>query len=187
MTVDIPVSRVLDNAHRSKIEKRAAPDVPRLFTLKCYLVFMPRLRDSTALETSIDATEERLDRFLTGLRERDGVSRVRLRVPIDGSTLGISIDREVNVEVRKGRDASRLNDVLQISWVPTAPIVFPSFEGTLATWGDAAKSYVELDGSYTPPFGEAGQLFDATVGHQIAQATARAFLKDLKRAVEAMP
>jgi len=43
---------------------------------------------------------------------------------------------------------------------------------------------VELDGAYVPPFGPAGQLFDATIGRRIAQATAREFLKDLKASIE---
>jgi hypothetical protein len=113
---------------------------------------------------------------------------MRLRVPIklDGQTkaVGLFIDREVNIEVTGGPDAGKSDGVLGISWTPEGPQIFPSFVGTLAVSGDDEKSVVALDGSYTPPFGVAGRVFDAVVGHQIAQETAREFLGDLKRAIE---
>jgi hypothetical protein len=147
---------------------------------------MPRLRDATSVTCSVEETEARLERFLGSLRDKDGVSRLRLRVPTDGPTQGLSIDRQVHVEARRARDADNLNDVIAITWMPEGTAVFPTFEGTLVTWGEqnANLSYIELDGSYTPPFGAAGQLFDAAIGQRIAQTTAREFLRDLKDAIE---
>ena len=71
-----------------------------------------------------------------------------------------------------------------ISWLPEGTGVFPAFRGTLMVRSENGTSAIELDGTYTPPFGAAGQVFDATIGHRIAQATARELLKDLKAAVE---
>lgn len=138
---------------------------------------MPRLRDRISIERSAEQTQDGLEQLLRSLRGKDGASRVRLRVPINGRTIApnLSIGREVSIEVRNG---------LAISWAPEGTLVFPSFEGTLAVRGDSNRSYIELDGSYTEPFGAAGQRFDATVGHEIAQATAREFLGDLRRAIE---
>jgi hypothetical protein len=110
---------------------------------------------------------------------------LRLRVPID-APLGVSIDREVRVEARRARDDENLNDLIRISWSPEGMTVLPSFSGTRVVWGEAGEklSYIELDGTYTPPFGEAGQVFDETIGRRVAEKTAREFLKDLKRVIE---
>ncbi|MBV8530143.1 MAG: hypothetical protein JO104_02415 [Candidatus Eremiobacteraeota bacterium] len=77
-------------------------------------------------------------------------------------------------------------ELVQIRWAPEGTTVFPTFEGTLTIRGEnpASPSHLELDGAYTPPFGIAGQVFDAAIGHRIAKATAREFLKDVKHAIE---
>ncbi|HMF29646.1 MAG TPA: hypothetical protein VKE42_12780 [Candidatus Cybelea sp.] len=126
----------------------------------------------------------RLERFFETLRGKDGVSRLRLRVPTDGRARGLSIDREVCVEARRTRGEASLNDLMLITWVPEGTGVFPAFEGILIVRSENGTSSIELDGTYTPPFGAAGQVFDATIGHRIAESTAHELLKDLKAAVE---
>jgi hypothetical protein len=149
---------------------------------------MPHLRDTILIQCPLGQTQQGLERFLASLRDKDGVSHVRLRVPVDGQTnaLGLSIDREVRLEAKKGRDAANLNDLIVVSWSPEGPLVFPSFEGTLDLWSEenGKVSCLELNGSYSAPFGVAGQIFDAAVGHEIAQATARQFLQDMRSAIE---
>jgi hypothetical protein len=102
------------------------------------------------------------------------------------SSLGLSLDREVRVEVWQDRDDQNLNDLIRINWAPEGSVVFPKLQGTLVVWADGNhnSSYLELDGTYDPPLGIAGQLFDEVIGHRIAETTAREFLKDLKRAIE---
>lgn len=150
---------------------------------------MTRLRESTFVETAAQQSLARLDQFFASLRGKDGVARIRLRVPTHGPTRQVSIDREVRVEARRTRGEASLADLMLITWMPEGTAVFPSFEGTLivraSREGDACS--IELDGSYSPPFGAAGQVFDAAIGHRIAQATARELLKDLKRAIESAP
>ena len=65
-------------------------------------------------------------------------------------------------------------------------MVFPAFEGQLIV---RAQDYddlscIELDGSFTSPSGAAGHPFDAAIGRQIANATARQLLGSLKDAIE---
>lgn len=149
---------------------------------------MPRLRDRISVACSVKQAQRGLERFFISLRGKDGVARLRLRVPTDGapSGYGISLDREVRVEARAARDADDLNDIIEIAWMPEGIAVFPRFDGSLTVSGedDPNVSYIELDGAYTPPFGATGQLFDAAIGRRIAQATAREFLKDVKAAIE---
>ncbi len=144
---------------------------------------MPRLSDRTAIDCSVEQASKGIDCFLDSLKGRDGVARLRLRVPADGPMLGIAIDREVRIEVRP---PSEVGGAMAMGWKPEGTVALPTFEGTLVAQsdGDPNVTYLDLDGSYTPPFGAAGQLFDAAIGKRIAQATAREFLKDLKAAIE---
>ena len=100
---------------------------------------------------------------------------------------GLSLDREVLIEARRARYEGEVRERFEIAWMPEGSVVFPRFEGTLAIGdnSDSGRSCIELDGSYTPPFDGTGKIFDAVIGHQIAQSTAREFLKDLKSAIEA--
>jgi hypothetical protein len=145
---------------------------------------MAWLHDAISVDGSAERNMLRLERFFESLRGKDGVSRLRLRVPTDGPAQGLAIEREVRVEARRPRGEASLNDLMLITWLPEGTAVFPAFQGMLIVRSENGTSSIELDGNYTPPFGVAGQVFDATIGHRIAQSTARELLKDLKAAVE---
>ncbi len=147
---------------------------------------MNHLRDHISVARSVDEAKTRLEAYLASLRGKDGVARMRLRVPIIADGYQLSVDREVCVEAARARDDANLNDLIRISWQPEGSVVFPIFEGTLVVWGedDPKTSFIELDGGYKPPLGTAGQAFDAVIGHRIAEKTARQLLDDLKAAVE---
>jgi hypothetical protein len=146
---------------------------------------MTRLREHVPIARSAGDTRSRLEAYLSALRGKDGVARMRLRVPLVTDGMQLSLDREVCVEAERTRDDNR-NDLLRISWKPEGTVVFPVFAGRLVVWSedDPKIAFIELDGSYEPPFGAAGQAFDAVIGHRIAQQTARQLLNDLKTALE---
>jgi hypothetical protein len=148
---------------------------------------MTRLKESTLLDCTADQTQQGLDDFFNSLQKRDGTARFRLRVPVRGATeYGLALDREVVIEARRPLRGGEISERFEIAWMSEGS-VFPRFEGTLSIGGknDSGRCCIELDGSYTPPFDGAGKIFDAAIGHQIAQATALEFLKDLKSAIEA--
>jgi hypothetical protein len=149
---------------------------------------MTHLRDRTSVECPAAETQSRLEVYFASLRAADGVARLRLRVPMISSAnvLGVSLVRDVRVEAQRARDELNLNDLIRIRWGPEGRAVVPCFDGTLVVWAedDADRSYIELDGTYEPPLGTAGAIFDEMIGHRIAQSTAREFLKDLKCAIE---
>ena len=152
---------------------------------------MTRLRETVAVAHPAESAQEGLERFFGALQGPDGVSRLRLRVPVDGAAkeFGLNLEREVVIEARRARDHQNLNDLIRIDWSPEGATVFPRFAGTLVVCGNEApgRSSIELDGTYEPPLGAAGQIFDAAIGHTIAQATARELLNDLKTAIERAP
>jgi len=145
---------------------------------------MKELRERIEVACPAGEAEEGLLAFFSAREDVDGMTRMRLRVPIAGSNL--SLEREVRVEARRSRDDENLNDLVHVSWQAENAVVFPRFEGALIAWGDGSPetSFVELRGTYTPPLGVAGQLFDDAIGYQIAQATAQQFLRDVKRDIE---
>ena len=144
---------------------------------------MPRLCDSTTVDRTVEQTSKGIERFIASLKGKDGVARLRLRVPGDGPVLGIAIDREVRIEVQPAPGAG---GPMIVVWRPEGTVALPTFEGTLVARsdGDPRLTRLDLDGVYTPPFGVAGQIFDAAIGKRIAQSTAREFLRDLKAAIE---
>ncbi|MGA7571447.1 MAG: hypothetical protein WBG27_08925 [Candidatus Aquilonibacter sp.] len=144
---------------------------------------MKELRERAMVECPVEQTEAGLIAFFAVRQDADGLTRMRLRVPMDGT---LSLEREVRIEAREGRDDDNLNKVVRVAWEPEGTVIFPRFEGTLLAWGedDPTRSSIELRGHYTPPLGAAGQVFDELIGFQIAQATAREFLRDIKRGIE---
>ncbi len=136
--------------------------------------------------STVTQTEARLESYFASRRGLDGIARMRLRVPANGTSQEIFLDREVRIEAWHERDDQSLNDLIRIRWSPEGRIVFPKFTGTLVVSGvdDAGLSYIELDGEYKPPLGAAGEVFDEAIGHRLAVSTAREFLNDLKHGIE---
>ena len=145
------------------------------------------LRDHIAVTSPVAQTELRLESFFARNRDGDGTTHLTLRVPMDpvAGFAGLALEHGVRVRARRDRDDQNLNDLIRIAWEPEGDGPYPKFEGTLVTWAehDPARTFLELDGTYEPPMSAAGEAFDATVGHAIAQRTARALLQDLGRAI----
>ena len=106
---------------------------------------------------------------------KDGVGTLSL-----GIALG-DLHIETNVEVRV-REKSTFTGyhMMDIGWKPSTSGPYPEFNGTLTISQDTIEwSRLELDGDYRPPFGLAGSVFDATLGHRIAEATGNQLLAKL--------
>ncbi len=164
--------------------------VPRPFLTVPYTESMTHLRERTIVDCPVGEAEPRLYGYFESLRQPDGVARMRLRVAVAGSSrvLGVSLEREVRVETERLPDED-LKDPIRITWRPEGNAAFPRFDGMLSLWAaeDGKSSYLEIDGTYEPPFGVAGQVFDEAIGRRLAASTAREFLSDLRRAIEMPP
>lgn len=93
----------------------------------------------------------------------------------------VHIDSQLTDDVS---DTSRKHDALLLSWKPPAARVFPGFHGALTVRPAGRGTSMRIHGSYEPPFGAAGRVFDTLAGRFIARLTMRRLLRDIARAVE---
>jgi len=104
--------------------------------------------------------------------------RPQLRVKALAST-------NVTVETQRAlvddkTDAVRGHDALTISWQPRWS-AFPSFRGLATVRPQSPGSILALEGSYEPPGGLAGQIFDRLIGGRLANSTMDHLLDRLRR------
>ncbi len=92
--------------------------------------------------------------------------------------------RLVALRVRDEHDPGRVNDALEIDW-SAGTRFFPDFRGMLLLRIDTVETTrLSLDGTYQPPFGPFGVVFDLVAGRRIARATMRDLLRRLGDAME---
>ena len=73
------------------------------------------------------------------------------------------------------RDPGRSHEEIAVQWSAGTRLL-PDFSGTLRMRINGVGTRLVLDGSYVPPGGRLGSMFDALVGNRIAAATARGLL-----------
>jgi len=133
---------------------------------------MSTIREFMTVACPFDEVPDRLyDHFDGG----DAIFPLRVNI----GDLRIERDVEFHLKTKPAYPGYKLLDV---SWAPKDGGPYPTFTGTLSVAQDAVGwSRVEIDGTYRPPFGLAGAVFDAAVGHRIAQGTATELLAEFKR------
>lgn len=113
-----------------------------------------------------------------------------LEIPLDdfGLPTHVAIARDVEVRVVRERDEENLNDVFRVVWKSAGGGPFPDFKGTMIVWSedDPSQGFIELNGEYEPPSTVFGEAFDATIGHLIAERTAKHFLEKVADGISAL-
>ncbi|HET9029781.1 MAG TPA: hypothetical protein VFN49_06355 [Candidatus Aquilonibacter sp.] len=152
---------------------------------------MQHVRAIAALDCAQSTAQRLIPKFFALQKDRQGSTRMLLHVPLDDFGLGtkIGIARDVAVQIVPGRDEENLNDLFVVSWTPVDGGPYPDLKGTLTVWSeeDPNRSYLELQGDYEPPLGNVvGEAFDATIGHLIAERTAKQFVEKVADGVSAL-
>jgi len=123
-----------------------------------------------------------------GWSEHSQSVSLRLRVPVGPSSehLGLAIDKGVVATLSRSPQHRVLEDRIGVTWQPDVDgEPFPRFDGALSVEAASPKaSTLALEGRYEPPLGAAGKIFDAVLGHRIAEATARELLKEIADRIE---
>jgi hypothetical protein len=89
--------------------------------------------------------------------------------------------KRVRVTYAAAIDPMHFDQPWHVHWEPEPGGIYPSFDGQLVVRADDSYRFgiLELQGTYTPPLGAAGKLFDAALGHTIAAATAQRLLQNI--------
>jgi hypothetical protein len=126
-----------------------------------------------------------LEKFFADRRPASG-NQTTLQLTVPGLPRGVTLEHNVLATFAREGSWSGWNDSADVSWQPEGGGPFPTFHGKLRIVADEdyESAWLAIEGSYVPPGGVAGQVFDATVGHSIAKGTAQELLRELKTAVE---
>lgn len=147
-----------------------------------------RVRACVSANCPVAEAQSRIEAYFAQRRGPDGITRLPLRVSLPRLPLlgDLSLEHDVTVTAYRDRDDQNLNDLIRIAWEPVGG-AFPKFEGTLVVWAehDPEMSFIEIDGTYAPPLGVAGEIFNEAVGETIAEHTAQTLLRDIARAIAA--
>ncbi len=118
-----------------------------------------------------------------------GARGVELHVPLRdiAPTRGGQLRKRVRLVAERRPDeheTGRAHDALQIDW-KAGTRFFPDFRGALRLRIESVETTrLTLEGTYEPPLGPFGRLFDAVIGRRIARATLRDLLARLGEAME---
>jgi hypothetical protein len=122
-----------------------------------------------------------LQRATTSATARAQSLATSLRVDMAGMSLTV----DVRTHIRQVRDelvSGALPGLrIELSWQAIShPSLFPSMLADLLVWPlSARETQIDMQGSYWIPMGRLGEVFDAAIGHHIAEASALCFLGDL--------
>jgi hypothetical protein len=141
---------------------------------------MSQIFEYESVRCSFEDVPKFLDTFFAKHTDGDGAAVVELRAPLGD----LKLEHDVLVTLSP-LPAYTGYERLAIRWVPTGHGPYPTFEGVLCVSDEGSGfSRLAIDGSYRPPFGAAGALFDAALGKKLAESAVRELLTNLKAAIE---
>jgi hypothetical protein len=143
---------------------------------------MSQLYQRRYLAAPYNRARELLQEFVEG---SESTGLLRLTLPLENIEGG-GLSKNVDITFQPGADPMHFDKPWSVQWHPDGGGPYPTFAGTLTIRADESyeTSVLELQGSYKPPLGAAGLLFDTVLGSRIAHATARKLLQDLGANIE---
>jgi hypothetical protein len=101
-----------------------------------------------------------------------------------GKFLRASVVQE-SAQIRDVTDGTMVHEALLVIWQSRLHLPLPDFHGLLSVRVWAPGTEITICGSYVPPFGIVGQLFDSAIGCRIARTTLQRLLRDVCAYLEA--
>ncbi len=112
---------------------------------------------------------------------------VRVELRDVGVPLGLGLSHRVVTAFRRTSDLQergRAHDEIAFAWDADS-FLLPNFRGTLRFRVDTVdRTRLLLEGTYVPPFGAAGKMFDRIAGRRLAFATLERILLKLASQLE---
>jgi hypothetical protein len=142
---------------------------------------MSDIHEYTSVHCPFEQVPAYLDKFFSLHGARDGIGAMfELSAPFGE----INLERHAVVSILPLKGFPGY-ERFSIGWEPMGGGPFPKFEGTVSVSEESlGYSRLDLDGSYDPPGGALGAVFDAAVGNRIAHQTGRLLLEQVRDAVE---
>jgi hypothetical protein len=111
---------------------------------------------------------------------------ISLRFPLPSIVIdGLTLEKRVRLIFHASAPTGNHEQSLTFGWRPLGTKSLPDFDGTLhATDEQNSHCRLVIGGTYTPPGGSAGMLFDRLIGGRISAATLTALLRQLRDAIE---
>jgi hypothetical protein len=114
---------------------------------------------------------------------------VRVELRDLGLPLGLGLSHRVVTAFRRESDREergRPHDAIVFTWDADS-FLLPNFRGTLRFRVDTVdRTRIELEGTYVPPFGGAGVMFDRIAGRRLAHATLERIVHQLASRLESL-
>ena len=132
-----------------------------------------------------------LNYYLDELAKSSGTDGAVLRLSVPLAEFGIpsnlSVFRDVVAAFEPPDEKVYGLARTPVRWKPEGGGPFPDFSGVITVEQDEryGSCALVLEGSYKPPLGTVGEVFDAAMGRRIAKRTARELLRMLRKRLEA--
>ncbi len=135
---------------------------------------MSRIDEHLLITAPLGAAHRFLDAFFAGHRNAHGEAVLTLRAG--------DMQRAAHVTIEPEHQPGDMTPHFAVSWKDALGGPYPAFAGTLGV--DADEDYgafwLVLRGTYTPPGGIGGAVFDALIGKRIADTTAHGLLDEIR-------
>lgn len=147
---------------------------------------MTKIREETFVRCPPQRAQGYLLEYLRSLGSENGGSKLKLTATVgskEGPHVTLSRDAVATLEPLSNEP---LEYRVLINWAPTSTEPLPKFNGAFHVQWDEEYGNCRLiiEGSYEPPLGAIGKIFDAVAGERIAHTTMAALLANVRDAIE---
>jgi hypothetical protein len=139
---------------------------------------MASLSSKHLAHAPLASADRLLNAYLDRYRDAAGATRLTLRAA--------GFEKPVLVVVTPAQRPADMTPRYTVHWEAEGGGPYPVFDGTLTVESDEdyESFWLSLEGSYAPPLGLVGDVFDAMVGRRVADETARRLLADIVDTIE---
>ena len=157
--------------------------VPRILRAFFAYTYTAGIMTSIKQTLHLDCPYVRAKAYLHDALQAAALSRTPQLLHLSASLpgTGIELEKGVRVSYQPTVDPFHFDEPWIVDWTPEPGGRYPSFRGTLTVRADEdyTGAILELEGSYAPPMGAMGQVFDAALGRRIAGSTMRRLLSSI--------
>jgi hypothetical protein len=149
---------------------------------------MSHLKQKTHVACPVSQAKSRMRDFM---QENGCTNGSSLRTTLgfllagQGTDASLRMDHQVLLELAISSRVTALEPQWDVEWKANKGGPYPEFHGELVVENDDYDSFwLILQGTYEPPLGVAGSIFDTLLGRRIASETARELLARMASSIE---